>query len=134
MTRVLLIEDEPGIRHGLVRVLANAGYEVVESASGADGLRLWREQGADLVLTDILMPDTNGIEVILELRREAPTLPVIAMSAGERARDFDLLAEAQVLGAVSLLRKPFSRDELLAVIESALGSPARPNSAGAAPA
>lgn len=134
MRRVLIIEDEPGVRHGLVRVLANAGYEVIESASGADGLRLWRERGADLVLTDILMPDTNGIEVILELRRAAPTMPVIAMSAGERSRDFELLGEAKALGAVSLLRKPFSRDELLAAIGSALGLPARPNSAGAAPA
>jgi CheY-like chemotaxis protein len=120
MTRILVIEDEPSVRHGLVRVLANAGYDVADTASGADGLRLWRERGADLVLTDILMPDTNGIEVILELQRSAPDLPVIAMSAGERTTDFALLAEAKVLGAVSLLRKPFSRDELLAVIGAAL--------------
>src|SRR5690349_21460633 len=66
MIRILVIEDEPSVRHGLVRVLANAGYDVAETANGADGLRLWREAGADLVLTDILMPHTNGIEVILE--------------------------------------------------------------------
>ena len=129
MPRVLIIEDEPAVRHGLVRVLANAGYEVIETASGADGLRLWRERGADLVLTDILMPDTNGIEVIQELRRAAPTMPVIAMSAGERSRDFGLLADAKALGAVSQLRKPFSRDELLATIGAALGLPAGPDSA-----
>jgi len=131
MIRILVIEDEPGVRHGLVRVLANAGYDVAETANGADGLRLWRETGADLVLIDILMPDTNGIEVILELQRSAPGLPVIAMSAGERSRDFALLAEASVLGAVNMLRKPFSRDELLAVVAAALGSGSWDGSAGA---
>jgi two-component system response regulator (stage 0 sporulation protein F) len=131
MIRILVIEDEASVRHGLVRVLANAGYEVSETANGADGLRLWREAGADLVLTDILMPDTNGIEVILELQRSAPGLPVVAMSAGERSRDFALLGEAKVLGAVSLLRKPFSRGELLAVVAAALGSVSRDGSAEA---
>jgi CheY-like chemotaxis protein len=133
MIRILVIEDEPSVRHGLVRVLANAGYDVADTANGTDGLRLWREGGADLVLTDILMPDTNGIEVILELQKSAPDLPVIAMSAGERSRDFALLADAKVLGAVSLLRKPFSRDELLAVVAAALGTASRGGSAGAAP-
>jgi len=131
MIRILVIEDEASVRHGLVRVLANAGYTVVETANGADGLRLWREAGADLVLTDILMPETNGIEVILELQRSAPGLPVVAMSAGERSRDFALLAEAKVLGAVNLLRKPFSRDELLAVVAAALGGASRDGAAGA---
>jgi DNA-binding response OmpR family regulator len=128
MHRILVIEDEASVRHGLVRVLTNAGYEVVDTANGSDGLRLWRDGGVDLVLTDILMPDTNGIEVILELQRSAPDLPVIAMSAGERLRDFALLSDAEVLGAVSLLRKPFSRDELLARISAALGSPTREGS------
>jgi DNA-binding response OmpR family regulator len=128
MHRILVIEDEASVRHSLVRVLTNAGYEVADTANGADGLRLWREAGADLVLTDILMPDTNGIEVILELQRSAPGLPVIAMSAGERSRDFGLLSDAQVLGAVSLLRKPFSREELLARVSAALGSGSREGS------
>jgi CheY-like chemotaxis protein len=125
MPRILVIEDEADVRHGLVRVLANAGYQVVETASGGDGLRLYREQGADLVLTDIIMPDTNGIEVIRGLQVLAPGLPVIAMSAGERSRDFELLANAQVLGAVSLLRKPFSKQELLSVVAAALGKGTR---------
>ena len=133
MIRILVIEDESSVRTGLVRVLANAGYDVADTANGTDGLRLWREGGADLVLTDILMPDTNGIEVILELQKSAPGLPVIAMSAGERSADFALLAEAKVLGAVSLLRKPFSRDELLAVVAAALGTASRGGSAGAGP-
>jgi CheY-like chemotaxis protein len=125
MPRILVIEDEADVRHGLVRVLANAGYQVVETASGGDGLRLYREQGADLVLTDILMPDTNGIEVIRGLQELAPGLPVIAMSAGDRASDFELLANAKVLGAVNQLRKPFSKQELLSVVAAALGKGTR---------
>ena len=130
------------MRHGLARLLANAGYRVTDTASGADGLRLYREQGADLVLTsrnrcggmntppdivltDILMPDMNGIDVIRGLQELAPQLPVIAMSAGERSRDFELLANAKVLGAMSLLRKPFSKNELLTVVEAALGKAPR---------
>ena len=125
MLRILVIEDEASVRHGLARLLANAGYRVTDTASGADGLRLYREQGADLVLTDILMPDMNGIDVIRGLQELAPQLPVIAMSAGERSRDFELLANAKVLGAMSLLRKPFSKNELLTVVEAALGKAPR---------
>ena len=79
--RILLMEDDEALRGLLARVLRSAGYDVVEAADGASGLAHWREGGADLVLTDIHMPDTNGIEVMLELRTFAPALPVIAMSA-----------------------------------------------------
>ena len=125
MARILVIDDEALVRHGLVRVLMNAGYEVSDTASGADGLRLYREEGADLVLTDILMPNMSGTDVIRELRRVAPRLPVIAMSGGERFRDFEQLSNAGAVGAVSLLCKPFSREELLAVVAAALRNPAR---------
>ncbi len=125
MARILVIDDEAMVRHGLVRVLMKAGYEVSDTASGAEGLRLYREQGADLVLTDIFMPNMSGTDVIRELRRAAPRLPVIAMSGGERSRDFEQLSNAGEMGAVSLLRKPFSRDELLAVVAAALRNPAR---------
>jgi two-component system response regulator RegX3 len=125
MTRILVVEDEAVVRHALVRVLTNAGYEVSETPSGPDGLRLYDEQGADLVLTDILMPDMSGTDVIRHLQEVAPRLPVIAMSAGDRTRDLDGLSNASVLGAVSLLRKPFTREELLTVIAAALQKAAR---------
>jgi len=114
------MDDDDAIRGLVTRMLTSAGYEVVDAPNGATGLRQWREGGADLVLTDLHMPDTNGIEVMLELRAFAPTLPVIAMSGGQRALDLDLLGSAKLLGAVSLLTKPFSRDDLLASVAGAL--------------
>ena len=101
------------------RVLVDAGYEAVEAAYGAVGLHLWHARGADLVMTDIEMPELNGIEVILELRTLAPGLPIIAMSGGQRSGDIDLLQDAKLLGAVGLLYKPFSIQELLTTVGKA---------------
>jgi CheY-like chemotaxis protein len=77
----------------LIRMLVAAGHEVTAAANGAEGLAAWRERGADLVLTDMQMPEMNGIEVILQLRAFAPPVPVIAMSGGDRSRDLDLLGD-----------------------------------------
>ncbi len=114
------MDDDDALRGLLSRILRSAGHEVVEAENGVVGLRLWREQGADLVLTDIHMPETNGIEVMLELRSFAPTLPVIAMSGGQRALDLDLLGSAKLLGAVSILTKPFSSEDVLSAVAAAL--------------
>lgn len=86
----------------------------------AEGPRLWREQGADLVLTDIQMPGINGIEVMLQLRSRAPKLPVIAVSGGVRSRDLELLGTVGLIGAVGLLQKPFTSAALKAAIAEAL--------------
>ncbi len=114
------MEDDDALRGLLTRVLRSAGHEVVEAENGVVGLRFWREHGADLVLTDIHMPETNGIEVMLELRAFAPTLPVIAMSGGQRALDLDLLGSAKLLGAVKILTKPFSPGDVVAAVAAAL--------------
>ncbi len=118
---VLLIDDDASILSAVRRLLVRSGHDVTEAPNGAEGLRLWREQGAGLVLTDLQMPGMNGLEVILQLRAYAPTLPVIAMSGGERSRDLDLLGTAGLLGAVGLLTKPFTADELAAAVGAAAG-------------
>ncbi len=118
--RILLIEDDAQVRGVLSSVLTKSGHQVTTAANGEVGLRLWREHGADLVLTDIQMPETDGIEVILQLRTYAPHLPVIAMSGGDRSGDLDLLGDARLLGAVALLKKPFSADALTRAISAAV--------------
>jgi two-component system response regulator (stage 0 sporulation protein F) len=120
MLHILLIEDDAAVRGILSRMLEGAGYGVIQATNGADGLRLWREQGPDLVLTDIQMPDMNGIEVIVQLRAFAPHLPVIAMSGGVQSRDLDLLSDAKLLGAVGVLYKPFTGEALTQAITAAL--------------
>jgi len=118
--RILVIEDEPSLRRALVRMLGRAGYDVAEADNGAAGLELWRACGADLVLTDIQMAEKTGIEVVVELRAFAPTLPVVAMSGGSRSRDLDLLGDAELLGAIAVLHKPFTYDDLITTVAAAL--------------
>jgi len=119
MPRILVIDDEVAVRKVIVRMLTSAGHEVTAAPDGAAGLRLWREAGADLVLTDLHMPEMNGLEVIRALRAAEPTLPVVAMSGTGAARE-DLTQAVQQLGSVGILGKPFSWDELIGVIAAAL--------------
>jgi CheY-like chemotaxis protein len=118
MPRILVVEDDPHLRHVIARLLRQAGYQVIEAAAGADPLEAWRKSGADLVLTDIKAPDMAGIGVILRLHAGAPEIPVVAMTGGN-PWDIQMLQEAQ-LGAAAVLRKPFGGDQLTAVIAAAL--------------
>jgi len=120
MPRILVIEDEPSLRQIISQTLAGEGHEVLEAPSGAEGLRLWHARGADLVLTDVLMPETSGVAVMLELRNFLPTLPIVAMPGAESGRELELLNEAQLLGTVRLLPKPFLLGDLLGAVAAAL--------------
>ncbi len=120
MSRILVIESEPALCHIIGATLMGEGHEVLEARSGAEGLRLWHARGADLVLTGVLMPETSGIEVALELRGFVPTLPIVVTPGAEAGRELHLLGEAQLLGVVRLLPKPFSVGELLRAVAAAL--------------
>jgi CheY-like chemotaxis protein len=120
MARILVIDDEDLPRRAVVRMLAAAGHDVREAAGGVAGLGLWRDGGADLVLTDIAMPDMTGFELIDALRAETRTVPIIAMSGSLIVSDLEVVRCAQGLGAVYLLGKPFSFHELMTAIASAL--------------
>lgn len=121
MSRVLVIDDEEPIRRILRVLLQRAGHEVVLAASGEEGLRCCRESAPDLVMTDIHLPGLDGIEVALTLRALAPAVPVIVMSGGERTKRLDLLPSALQLGAVRVLRKPFTTREVLDAVGAVLG-------------
>ena len=120
MARILIIDDEQGIRRPLQILLERAGHQVMAASDGQEGLRLWRSFGADLVITDIMMPNKDGIETIVELRTSAPPVPVIAMSGGDISQRLDLLADARLLGAVHTVPKPFAISELLEKIRQVL--------------
>ena len=121
MPHILVIDEDASVLDAVAGLLVRLGHEVTAAPTGAEGIRLWREHGADLVLTDLQMPGMTGLEVILQLRAYAPGLPVIAMSGGDRSRDLDLLGSVRLLGAVGLLAKPFGGDELVAAIAAAAG-------------
>jgi two-component system, chemotaxis family, chemotaxis protein CheY len=120
MARILVMEDDPSFRNAVRVVLEAAGYEVIEAADGAVGLRLHREQGADLVLVDIFMPERDGLEVIRTLKIEAPGAKIIAMSGGGTTLKISLLDEAAALGASRILSKPFHPSALLKAIRELL--------------
>ena len=122
MPRILIIDDEPLVRAVLRRILERHGHTVTEAADGRAGLALWRYTPGDLVLTDLFMPGTDGIEVIVQLTRDWPQAKIIAMTGGAKTGDYmsTVASAALVLGAQHLLMKPFTIRTLLAAISSVL--------------
>lgn len=120
--KILVIDDEEMVRKTVRAVLDVAGYDVIEAADGAAGLRLLREQGADLVLVDIFMPKLDGLEVIRSVRADLPETKIIAMSGGGQHGNTDMLTAAATFGASRTLRKPFQPRELLAAVGDLLGA------------
>ena len=118
MVSILIIEDEEQIRGLLAAMLEEAGYHVMCAGNGAEGLRLFEQKSFDLVITDIMMPEKDGIETIRELKRESPQMKIIAIT-GYRGR-FNRLPAAEFLGAELTLMKPFTRAELLGKVHELL--------------
>lgn len=120
MTKVLIIDDDPLMRRMAVRVLTGAGHEIVEAKDGKEGLRLFRAHRPSVVITDILMPEQEGIQTIRELRREAPSVAIIAVSGGGQAHNMTFLGYAGKLGADATLAKPFRPVELINAVNNLL--------------
>jgi len=121
MARILVIDDDPRTRTTIRRVLEGARHEVVEARNGEVGLSLYREEPADLVITDIVMPEIDGIATITILRQEYPDVKIIAISGGSRIGPDAYLRAAGHLGALSTLPKPFGKSELLGAVQEVLG-------------
>ena len=116
MASILVIDDEPEIRALLRTVLESAGHTVTEATNGREGVALYRQQPADLVITDIQMPELNGLDLILELTREFLNVKVIAIS-GAQGEDRSVLNVAKLLGARQTLQKPLSLATFRAAVE-----------------
>ena len=117
MARILVIDDEEDVRTVMKGVLQSAGHEVACAADGEQGLASLRRTGANLVLTDILMPEKDGLEVIMYLQRESPLTKCVAISAPSN-RVF--LQSAQLLGATRVVEKPFTAAEIEAAVREVL--------------
>jgi len=123
MTKVIVIDDEEDIRITLKEVLGRAGFEVEVASNGNEGMNLLREHGADLVITDIIMPGSDGVETAYNIRTEFPKTKIIVMSGGGNAASLGYepaaitttayLASAAAIGADLTMTKPFDREELL---------------------
>jgi len=117
MTRILLVEDDPGMAHGLAYNLEAEGYDVVRAADGDEGLRQARAGGFDLVLLDLMLPGKSGFEVLRRLRADGNETPVVVLTA--RGAEADKVAGLK-LGADDYVTKPFGLAELLARIAARL--------------
>jgi CheY-like chemotaxis protein len=114
--RILIIDDEPALRMLVRRMLESAGHDVVEAEHGRAGVELYEKQAFDVVVTDIIMPESEGLETVRRLRGIAPGLRIVAISGGGRGAA-DYLGMASAFGANATLPKPFRREELLACVE-----------------
>lgn len=120
MARILVVDDDGAIRGAICRLLLREGLEVTEAINGREAITCYCENPVDLVITDIWMPDKDGLEVIRELRQINPNLPVIAMSGGSRRGQIDFLHHAEAFGACLVLQKPFKIDDLVASVKKFL--------------
>ena len=114
MATILVIDDQEPIRALLRVALEGAGYEVLEASNGRLGLALYRERSADLIITDIFMPEMDGLELMLELTRNFLNVKVIAMSGGLEGEGG--LTAAKLLGARQTFQKPLDMEELLRAV------------------
>ena len=122
MARILLADDDPLVRETLRHALESSGHDVVEASNGTKALAAFEAHVIDLVITDIVMPETEGIETIIELRRRRPDLKIIAISGGSGVNDVDYLGLARKFGAREVLSKPFRKSQILAAVDGALAS------------
>ena len=121
MARILVIDDDAQVRGAVRRILERARHTVEDVGNGDAGLRAHRERPADLIITDIFMPERDGIETVRELRRESPQVKIIVISGGDRTQTMDLRKDAELLGAARSLRKPFELSELVRAVDELLG-------------
>lgn len=119
MAKILLVDDDELVRRVLRTFLERGGHRVAEAGNGLEALDVFRAETPDLVLTDILMPRMNGLEMIVELRRAQPGVRVIAMTGSAHDGDTDaMLLLARDLGATRTFRKPLDMTALLAAVDS----------------
>jgi len=126
MKSILLVDDDDLSRGAVQKMLERAGYLVSSTGDGRSALEQYRSNPTSLVITDLIMPDIDGLEVIQELRRINPSVRVLAISGGGRVEAEEYLSVARKFGAVEVLSKPFTGQELKKAVEAALGETAAP--------
>ena len=120
MARVIVIDDQEPIRRIVRRALENDGHEVFEASDGEVGIELLERAPADVVITDIFMPGMDGIVTLRQIRKRFPAVKVIVMSGGDSTGMLDLRRDAELLGAVTSLQKPFNARDIVDVVRAVL--------------
>jgi DNA-binding response OmpR family regulator len=121
MGRILVIDDDDAMRGSIRKILERDGHEVFEAADGRRGLQMFRAMGADVVVTDLIMPEKEGIETIIDLREQSQDVRILAVSGGDRMfAGVARLEDAETLGADMSLAKPFTVDQLRQAVATLL--------------
>ena len=130
MANILLVDDEPLVVEALSRAIRSKGHTCVTASNGVEGLKKFLQTHFDLAITDIIMPDKEGIELILQMGRKMPDTRIIAISGGGRTGgNIEVLRMAEKLGAMASLKKPIRLDEFFSVLDRCLKA-----ASGSAPA
>lgn len=120
MARILVIDDEPSILLMIKKMVERAGHVVDIALNGREGLELFDLYNHDLIITDIIMPQKEGLEIILELRKKHPALKIIAISGGGRIGPDEYLPSAKLFGANMIFQKPLVQKEFMEAISGLL--------------
>ncbi len=120
--RILLIDDEQMVRKIVRKMLERSGHDITEAENGRLGLEQLKTGTFELVITDIIMPEMEGVETLMMVREQYPDIKVIAMSGGGRTGNIDFLSTAEKLGASAILHKPFTLSALAAALEQTFGA------------
>jgi CheY-like chemotaxis protein len=118
--RILLIDDEEMIREVVKEMLEVEGYVVTTAANGKEGLQIYQRESPDLIITDIFMPEMEGLETIRTLQQDSSRVRIIAISGGGERGMISFLSYAKRFGALRTLQKPFSREDLLRTVREVL--------------
>jgi DNA-binding NtrC family response regulator len=119
MARILVVDDEPSVLDSIEQVLKMAGHKVIPAGGGSEAIRSFQKEPADLLITDMFMPDQDGIQLITYFRKQLPNLPIIAITGNPKGNTLEM---ARKLGAAAALLKPFEVEELLYAVNGALST------------
>jgi DNA-binding NtrC family response regulator len=122
MQRILIIDDEIHILLMLKKMLERAGYEIDIASNGQEGLEIFRNDPPDLVITDIIMPEKEGLETIREMKKEQPDIKILAMSGGGKISADNYLDTARIFGAAGVIEKPFNQSRLITLVGKVLSN------------
>ena len=128
MARILVVDDDLMVRSYVAQILQTKGHTVEKAENGEEGLAIFRSRPTDLIITDMAMPKSDGVQLIASLQKENPSLPIIAMSGAPDSAQFLFLAS--YFGAEKMLTKPFTADALIDAVDLAVkrsaSSPSKP--------
>lgn len=120
---ILIVEDNARVRDIIMKILRHTGYRVLPAANGHEAIRSLELPEIDLIITDLYMPQMDGMELLMQLRKQALTTPIIVISGAQPDHDADILHTARLLGARMTLAKPFAMQELVTAVTQLIGSP-----------